>query len=140
VRRIVDLLEVVHVDEQARQGATAALGLTHLLHQALVEETTVVDAGEDVGEPHPFETFVVGDVLQADGGEQGQAFQEVGAGAGQVAGALGAAEIEAADDLAAPHQGQEGDAGGGLGAGEQGAVTIRLVGPQVNRGPWRSAW
>ena len=107
---VVDLLEVVDVEVEAGHRAAGAQGALHLFVQALIEIASVVHAGEGIYQPKALDLFVVDGVFDAHGNEARHALEKGGAGAGNIAAGLAAAEGEVADDVIAPYQRQERDA------------------------------
>jgi len=59
---VVDALEMVDIDEQARQGRAVPLRAADFFLHALFQIAAVVDAGQLVGQADMFETFIVDDV------------------------------------------------------------------------------
>ena len=80
---IVDLLEVVDVDHEARQRLARALRSRELLAQAVVEIAAVVPAGEEIGDAAAHQARAIHRVFQADGDDDAQVREEI---RGQVAG------------------------------------------------------
>ena len=75
---VVDPLELVDVEEDARQRMLVAARLADFHRAAVLEVAAVLHAGERVGQADPLQAFLRERVLQADGDDLRQAFEEIG--------------------------------------------------------------
>src|ERR1700674_1855764 len=107
---VVDLLEVVYIQEQARQRVALTLRAAYLFAQALLQITSIVRAGKRIGQTDVFEALIVDYVLERDGDDGCQALDEIGCHAGNETVFRPAGDVETADQPLLPYQRQDGNA------------------------------
>ena len=107
---VVDLLEVIDVDHEARERAVVALAAREFLVQACLQIAPVAPARERIRESAANEARPIDGVLEAEGGDDGEVVQEVGREMPAESVAFVAAEIEAADDALLARERKQRDA------------------------------
>src|SRR5262249_21526520 len=91
---VVDALEPIDIDHEARDGDGTALRARQLLPQTLLQVTPVVPSGEEVSEAGAQQARAVDAVLQAYRGHRAHVRQKVGPVMTREAARLAAAEAE----------------------------------------------
>src|SRR5512143_2699896 len=89
---VIDVLEVIHVDEQRGERPVMTLRRGTRLQKALFEIATVVHTGERIGESDLFQSRMIDTVFQADRNNHSQMFEKIGCGVGAEAQWIIAAE------------------------------------------------
>jgi hypothetical protein len=127
---VIDALEVIDIDHQARNGLMIALRPCQLLAQPGVQIAAIVETGEKVGQAAAHQPGTIHGVLQADRGHDSQVSEEIGGQLPIEAEAIGAREHQHPIQLAAAAQGNQREAAVLPGLRDQQLVIRHAEGPE----------